>query len=181
MPQRLVKRNASLCVSLAAIWLVFSFLAGALKNASPNMSWNVPIIIWGIQLIFFAGVIYFSKTETPTLTYWIGDVHGYASAVISIDILPDMLQEFALLIPELTDAIIQNIMTEMQKESDGVSITIPIKFYHRPEKLLIYSNDEEKILEEHFEEGKIGLIISTHVDLANEIQTLFDAYTESLS
>ena len=145
------------------------------------MSWEFPLIIWGIQLIFIAGAIYLYKTETPILTYWVGDVHGHASTVVSIKNLQEILYELALLIPELTEMDIQNIMMEMQKESDGNGITISIEFYTCTEKLRIYSSDEERFLEEHFEEGKIGLIVSTHVDLANQIQTIFDSYSEQWS
>ncbi len=179
MPQRLTKRNANLCVCISLIWLVFSFVVTALKNASPSESWMSPIIVWGIQLLLIVGAVYFYKTEKPLLTYWIGDVHGFASAVVSFDSLPEMFQQIALLVPELTEAQVKSIIVGLQKGDDGKLVSIPIEFYNRPEKLEIYSSEEEKCLEEHFKEDEIGLVISTHVDLANRIQSIFDSYTEA--
>jgi len=178
MSQRLTKRNANLCVSLSAIWLVFSFLVGAIKNASRGESWFFPIVVWGIQLLLVVVSIYFYKTEKPRLSYWIGDVHGYAYAVVSLNILPEIFHQIALLIPELVETEIKHIIEEMQKSDVRKAITIPIEFYNRSEKIQIYANDNENYSED-FKEGQILLFVSTHVDLANQIQSIFDSYSES--
>jgi hypothetical protein len=153
-------------------------LAAAIKNSSSNVSWGFPIAVWGIQLFWIGCAIFFNKTEIPRLTFWIGDVHGYAHTVISINILPDILQRLALFIPELTEANIENIMMEMRKGDNGTTITIPITFYDRPEELLIYRDEDLEFFDEDIDNGEIGLVINTHIDLTNKMQKIFDSYQQ---
>jgi hypothetical protein len=83
-----------------------------------------------------------------------------------------------LFIPELTEANIENIMMEMRKGDNGTTITIPITFYDRPEELLIYRDEDLEFFDEDIDNGEIGLVINTHIDLTNKMQKIFDSYQQ---
>lgn len=178
MTRRLIKRNAHACATIAGVWLLFSLFAILdWRDAHRHLGDPNAIIdlgIWGFQLLFILLAVYFHRTEAPREVLWFEDTRGYASGFIRTTDIPSVFKQFALLIPELTDTEIEKMMALARKalaKGEG-STTIPIIFRGRPE--------QTSISFEVWENDILELFISTHLDLAEEIDKVLAPLQEEI-
>ena len=108
----------------------------------------------------------FRKTETPRETLWFGETSGYATADVDVENVAPLFKELSLYVPELSTEIERIVATAHLTCAQGeAAITIPITFRGRPEKFVIAFESCRNELE---------LLISTHLDLADEIEQMLD-------
>lgn len=169
-----MKRNAHLCETIAAFWLLFSWLAvldwrDAHRHlGDPNALVNFGI--WGLQILFIWCAFYFHRTETPREVLWLGSADDSVSAVIHTRDAASVFRQLSLHLPELTNIEIEKIvaLTEKASEPGEAGTVIPVTFRGKRRELLISF--------EEIDNETLVLLVVTNIDLLAEVEKILASH-----